>query len=32
LDIHFSEAFYKLILGKVIYFIQFHTTYITYVI
>jgi len=32
LDIHFSKAFYKLILGKVIYFIQFHTTYITYVI
>jgi hypothetical protein len=26
LDIHFSKAFYKLILGKVIYFIQFHTT------
>lgn len=32
LDIHFSKAFYKLILGKVIHFIQFHTTYITYVI
>lgn len=32
LDIHFSKAFYKLMLGKVIYFIQFHPTYITYVI
>jgi len=29
LDIHFSIAFYKLVFGKVIYFIQFHTTYIT---